>query len=311
MRPPLISLFAAAAFLTGCQTSSAEAEASPQLGPYAGAQAIDAWLLGKPRVAEATFSSDAPTIAPQGVTGELLAAAIRCIEEQAGVVSANIAHAQTVAYKRRAAHVTTSAVEIDGQRYQVPIVAGVDTVYTAGVITVTDRALDLAIDGEGLFEVLLPDGTSGYTRDGSFQLNAEGKLVTSAGYVLTPEITVPQDVLEIWIDPEGRVSGRTASAPDAQTQFGQINLTRFLNPSGLTSRGSNISIAHPAAGAPVVAPPGTQGAGLLKQGFIERSNVQIVNELVNLIVAQRAYEVNSRAIQASDQMLSTATNLSR
>ena len=189
--------------------------------------------------------------------------------------------------------------------------SGTTKVHTSGTLEITDRALDMAIDGEGFFEVLLPDGTSGYTRDGSFQVNAEGKMVTSAGYVLTPEITVPQDVLEISIDPEGRVSGRTASAPDAQTQFGQINLTRFLNPSGLTSRGSNISIAHPAAGAPVVAPPGTQGAGLLKQGFIERSNVQIVNELVNLIVAQRAYEVNSRAIQASDQMLSTATNLSR
>ena len=189
--------------------------------------------------------------------------------------------------------------------------SGTTKVHTSGTLEITDRAFDVAIDGEGFFEVLLPDGTSGYTRDGSFQLNAEGKLVTSAGYVLTPEITVPQDVLEISIDPEGRVSGRTASAPDAQTQFGQINLTRFLNPSGLSSRGSNISIAHPAAGAPTVAPPGTQGAGLLKQGFIERSNVQIVNELVNLIVAQRAYEVNSRAIQASDQMLSTATNLSR
>ena len=189
--------------------------------------------------------------------------------------------------------------------------SGTTKVHTSGTLEITDRAFDVAIDGEGFFEVILPDGNSGYTRDGSFQVNAEGKLVTSAGYVLTPEINVPQNVLEVSIDPEGRVTGTTASAPDAQTQFGQINLTRFLNPSGLSSRGSNISIAHPAAGAPTVAPPGTQGAGLLKQGFIERSNVQIVNELVNLIVAQRAYEVNSRAIQASDQMLSTATNLSR
>ena len=296
MRPPLISLFAAAAFLTGCQTSSAEAEASPQLGPYAGAQAIDAWLLGKPRVAEASFSSDAPTIAPQGVTGELLAAAIRCIEEQAGVVSANIANAQTVAYKRRAAHVTTSAVEVDGQRYHVPIVAGVDTVYTAGVITATDRALDLAIDGEGFFEVILPDGMCGYTRDGSFQVHAEGELVTSAGYVLTPEITVPQDVLEISIDPEGRVSGRTASAPDAQTKFGQINLTRFLNPSGLTDRAGGIAIAHPAAGAPTVAPPGTQGAGLLKQGFLEMSNVQMATELMNLQLLMKQQETLTKVL---------------
>ena len=241
------------------------------------------------------------------------------------MIANNIANVNTAGFKKSQASfedllyvkLQSAGDGTDGQR---PVgteigsgtrLSGTTKVHTSGTLEITDRALDLAIDGEGFFEVLLPDGSSGYTRDGSFQVNAEGKLVTSAGYVLTPEITVPNDVLEVSIDPEGRVSGRTASAPDAQTQFGQINLTRFLNPSGLTSRGSNISIGHPAAGQPTIAPPGQQGAGLLKQGFIERSNVQIVNELVNLIVAQRAYEVNSRAIQASDQMLSTATNLSR
>jgi flagellar basal-body rod protein FlgG len=189
--------------------------------------------------------------------------------------------------------------------------SGTTKVHTAGTLEITDRALDIAIDGDGFFEVILPDGTSGYTRDGSFQVNADGKLVTSAGYVLTPEITVPQDVLEISIDPEGRVGGRTASTPDSQTIFGQMQISKFLNPSGMLSVGSNIAMKQDASGEPVVGPPGQNGLGLLKQGFIERSNVQIVNELVNLIVAQRAYEVNSRAIQASDQMLSTATNLSR
>ncbi len=189
--------------------------------------------------------------------------------------------------------------------------SGTTKVHQPGVLEETSNALDLAITGDGFFEVVLPDGTTGYTRDGHFQINADGKLVTNAGYVLTPEITVPQDVLEISIDPQGRVGGRTAGSPDTQQIFGEIQLTKFLNPSGMLSIGNNMSRAQDAAGAPVIGPPGENGMGMLQQGFIEKSNVKIVNELVNLIVAQRAYEVNSRAIQASDQMLSTATNLSR
>ena len=174
--------------------------------------------------------------------------------------------------------------------------SGTTKVHTSGTLEITDRAFDVAIDGEGFFEVILPDGNSGYTRDGSFQVNAEGKLVTSVGYVLTPEITVPNDVLEISIDPHGRVSGRTASAPDTQTQFGQINLTRFLNPSGLTDREGGIVIVHPAAGAPTVAPPGTQGAGLLKQGFLEMSNVQMATELMNLQLLMKQQETLTKVL---------------
>ena len=188
---------------------------------------------------------------------------------------------------------------------------GTTKVFTTGTLEITERSLDVAIDGEGFFSVILPDGQIGYTRDGNFHLNADGKLVTGSGNVLTPEITVPSDTLEISIDPEGRVSGRTAGAPDTSTQFGQLNIHRFVNPSGMLAAGSNIMRTTEASGQPTTGIPGATGLGLLKQGFIERSNVQIVNELVNLIVAQRAYEVNSRAIQASDQMLSTATNLSR
>jgi len=188
---------------------------------------------------------------------------------------------------------------------------GTTKVFTTGTLEITERSLDIAIDGEGFFSVTLPDGQTGYTRDGNFHLNADGKLVTGAGNVLVPEINVPSDTLEISIDPEGRVSGRTAGSPDTSTQFGQLNIHRFVNPSGMLAAGSNIMRVTEASGAPTTGTPGSSGLGLLKQGFIERSNVQIVNELVNLIVAQRAYEVNSKAIQASDQMLSTATNLSR
>ena len=170
----------------------------------------------------------------------------------------------------------------------------------------------MAIDGGGFFQVLLPDGNPAYTRDGHFLINAEGKIVTGAGHVLQPEITLPPDVLEINIDPSGQVTGRLASSPDTTQVFGEIRLTNFMNPSGLLSVGANVLRQTDASGTPTIdGTPGENGLGSLTQGFIERSNVQIVNELVNLIVAQRAYEVNSRAIQASDQMLSTATNIVR
>jgi flagellar basal-body rod protein FlgG len=188
---------------------------------------------------------------------------------------------------------------------------GTTKVFTTGTLEITERSLDLAIDGEGFFSLILPDGSTGYTRDGAFHLNADGKIVTGTGNVLTPEITVPSDTLEISVDPTGRVSGRTAGSPDTATVFGQLNIHRFVNPSGMLAVGANVMRPTEASGQPITSTPGLTGLGLLKQGFIERSNVQIVNELVNLIVAQRAYEVNSRAIQASDQMLSTATNISR
>jgi flagellar basal-body rod protein FlgG len=189
--------------------------------------------------------------------------------------------------------------------------SGTTKVYSPGMLEPTDRQLDVAIDGEGFFGVRLPDGGTGYTRDGAFQINAEGKLVTSQGHILLPEVQVPQDTQGIAIDASGRVMVTTASSPDVATQVGQVTMHRFINPSGLLSVGGNVARQTEASGAPQTSTPGTTGLGQLRQGFLERSNVQIVNELVNLIVAQRAYEVNSRAIQASDQMLSTATNIVR
>ena len=135
--------------------------------------------------------------------------------------------------------------------------------------------------------------------------------MTSQGHILLPEITVPADTLDIAIDPSGRVTVATASTPDAATQVGQLTISRFVNPSGMLAVGGNVGRQTEASGAPQTSTPGIAGLGQLRQRFLERSNVQIVNELVNLIVAQRAYEVNSRAIQASDQMLSTATNIVR
>ncbi len=184
-------------------------------------------------------------------------------------------------------------------------------VFSQGTLEITTRNLDIAITGDGLFQVTNSNGELGYTRDGQFHVNADSKLVTAAGYVLTPEISLATDVIEVNIDQDGRVTGRTAGSPNTTTQFGQIELARFVNPSGLLAQGSNFLIQTDASGSPTLATPNSQGLGSTKQGFVERSNVEIVNELVSLIVAQRAYEVNSKTIQASDQMLSTATQIIR
>ena len=184
-------------------------------------------------------------------------------------------------------------------------------VYTQGTLEITNRQLDIAIDGPGLFQIQLADGTLGYTRDGNFQVNADGNIVTASGAILQPGLSLPQDTLEVNVDVSGNVTVRTASAPDTTTAIGSLTIARFVNPSGLLALGSNHLRATDASGAPIIANPGTNGTGELKQGFIERSNVEIVNELVSLIVAQRAYEVNSRSIQASDQMLQSAATIVR
>ncbi|MEO0481381.1 MAG: flagellar basal-body rod protein FlgG [Planctomycetota bacterium] len=190
--------------------------------------------------------------------------------------------------------------------------SGTTRIYTPGTLEVTSRSLDIAIDGDGFLRVELPDGEIGYSRDGHLQINADGRLVTSSGYVVQPAQTFPNDVEFINIDSQGRVTGRIAgsNADDVQ-DFQTIELARFVNPSGLLAEGGNVFRATAASGREIIDQPGQNGLGTLRQGFLERSNVEIVNELVNLIVAQRAYEVNSRSIQASDQMLSNATQILR
>ncbi len=243
-------------------------------------------------------------------------------------IANNIANVNTAGFKRTQVsfedllYVTlkTPGLERDAGGTASPIgvqigsgtqLSGTSKIYTPGVLEVTNRPLDIAIEGDGFFQVLLPDGATGYSRDGHLQRNSEGRLVTSGGEVIQPEINIPTDALEINIDAEGNVSGRTFGNPDTTVSFGQLSLVRFVNPSGLLSVGGNILRQTDASGPAATGAPGSNGIGTLKQGFIERSNVEIVNELVNLIVAQRAYEVNSRAIQASDQMLQTASSIIR
>jgi len=186
--------------------------------------------------------------------------------------------------------------------------ASMSKVYTIGELQNTGRSLDLAIQGDGFFEVTLPNGEKRYTRDGALSKNANGQLVTSTGYAIEPAITVPIDALSIDISPDGTVNITT---PTGTTTAGQIQLTKFPNPEGLSSEGSNLLATTEASGSPTTGAPGDSGLGTIQSGFLEKSNVQMVMELVNLITAQRAYEINSRAIRAGDDMLNTANNLIR
>jgi flagellar basal-body rod protein FlgG len=183
-------------------------------------------------------------------------------------------------------------------------------VFTQGEMENTQRDLDIAIEGDGFLQVTVPGGKTRYTRDGSLRIDSNGTLVTSSGYMLEPQITIPASWRTISIGEDGTVSV-LAGANDSPTTVGHITLARFANPSGLSSEGRNLLAATGASGDAAVGTPGVGGLGRIQQNFLERSNVQMVSELVNLITAQRAYEVNSRAIRAGDEMLSAATQLVR
>ncbi len=180
-------------------------------------------------------------------------------------------------------------------------------VFTQGEMDNTGGQLDVSIQGDGFFQVSV-GGKTLYTRDGSFRRDSKGTLVTSGGYTIEPAITIPQDARSIGIGPDGTVSVFSGSN-SAPTTLGQITLVRFANPSGLTSEGRNLLAETPASGSPIAGIASQNGFGAIQQGFLERSNVQMVTELVNLITAQRAYEINSRAIKAGDDMLTTANRL--
>jgi flagellar basal-body rod protein FlgG len=171
-----------------------------------------------------------------------------------------------------------------------------------GALTQSGGNLDLAIKGQGFFQVQLPDGTTGYTRDGTFQVDANGQLVNSAGYVLQPGITIPANAQAVTIAADGTVQVKVPGQAAPQTA-GQIQLASFVNPAGLEPRGGNLFAETESSGTPNTGTPTNNGLGSLQQGFLEGSNVNVVEELVSMIATQRAYELNSKAIQTSDQML--------
>jgi flagellar basal-body rod protein FlgG len=179
--------------------------------------------------------------------------------------------------------------------------------YTQGGMTNTGNSLDVAINGRGFFQVLLPDGSFGYTRDGSFKMSAEGELVTSSGYHVQPGITIPAGAQSVTIGTDGIVSAQLAGQ-SAPTQIGTLQLTDFVNPAGLQPRGENMVVESAASGPAQTSTAGLNGLGTLQQGSLEGSNVNVVEELVNMIETQRAYEMNSKAISTTDQMLQYASN---
>lgn len=189
--------------------------------------------------------------------------------------------------------------------------ASISKVFSPGAAIQTGNPLDLMIEGDGFFQVELPDGTTAYTRDGSFKLNAQGTVLTADGYPLTPAITIPTDAEIITVGADGTVSVRVPGDNTPQN-LGTIQLARFPNAAGLDARlGRNLLLETQASGPPTQGQPGVDGLGTLAQGFLENSNVQVVEEILQMIIAQRAYEANSRVITTADEMLQTANNMRR
>jgi len=187
--------------------------------------------------------------------------------------------------------------------------AATTKLFTQGNIENTGNALDLAISGDGFFQIQLQDGRIAYTRDGQFKIDSQGRIVTANGLLLSPAIVVPQNAVSLTVSPDGIVS---VELPDGTIQqLGTITLTRFVNPAGLKSIGDNLYVATAASGEPIEGTAGQDGFGTIMQGYVEKSNVDVVKEMVDMITAMRAYEFNSRSIMTADQMLQTASNLRR
>lgn len=238
-------------------------------------------------------------------------------------IANNLANAGTTGYKRSRAIfedlIYQNIRQVGAQSSQdtqlpsgLMVGTGVRTVateklFTQGNLVQTDNMLDMAVQGRGFFQILLPDGSQGYTRDGSFQVDSQGQMVTSGGYVLQPSITIPEDAQSVNIGTDGTVSIRQAGSSSV-TQVGTVQLADFVNPAGLQAMGQNLFLESSASGSPQAGNPGLNGLGTLVQGFVESSNVNVVEELVNMIETQRAYEMNSRAISTTDQMLQYVAN---
>jgi flagellar basal-body rod protein FlgG len=243
---------------------------------------------------------------------------------QMDVVSNNLANVSTNGFKRSRAvfedllyQNLRQAGAQSSQQTQVPsglqIGTGVrpvatERIHMQGNLQRTENSLDVAINGKGFLQILMPDGSTAYTRDGAFQVDSQGQMVTASGYPLQPALTIPSDALSVTIGRDGTVSVLQAGNA-APTQVGSIQLASFINPAGLQSEGENLYKETAASGSPSANTPGTNGLGVLNQFYVETSNVNVVEEMVNMIQTQRAYEINSKAITVSDQMLQRLTQI--
>jgi flagellar basal-body rod protein FlgG len=188
--------------------------------------------------------------------------------------------------------------------------AATQRIFEQGSLNETGNNLDVAIKGEGFYQVNMPDGTIAYTRDGSFKMTSDGTIVTTDGYPIAPQISFPEGAQDLGISPEGKVTAILAGQATS-TEIGQIEIARFVNPSGLRALGENLYGVSDASGEAILESPGENGIGTLQQRYSEASNVQVVEEMVNMITAQRAYEIVSKSIQVSEDMLQVANNLKR
>jgi flagellar basal-body rod protein FlgG len=255
------------------------------------------------------------------------ASGMMAMELNVQVISNNLANMTTTGYKRQRAefqdllyeHVSRVGTQTSAQGNILPVgidlgsgvkTAGTTRLMTQGTLSQTGGTLDIAIRGDGFFKIQLPDGTYAYSRDGTFQMDAQGRIVTAQGNVLQPAITIPQNSTGLTINAQGQVSV-IPQGSTTPTVLGQITLTRFVNQAGLLPIGDNLYTETPASGTPQDGLPNTDGTGDLQQGNLEQSNVDSVTEITNLITAQRAYEMNSKVITAADQMLSATSNLMR
>ncbi|HGY55149.1 MAG TPA: flagellar basal-body rod protein FlgG [Caldithrix abyssi] len=182
--------------------------------------------------------------------------------------------------------------------------------FSQGNITETGNPLDIAINGKGFLQVEMPNGTFAYTRDGALKINAQGEVVTNSGLKVFPEITVPENASGILISQDGVVSVQIAGQPETE-EVGQLELVTFMNPAGLEAVGGNLFVETEASGTPIFRVPGEEDMGLVVQGYLEKSNVDVAQEMIDLIVAQRAYEINSKAVRTADELLSMINNLKR
>ncbi len=242
------------------------------------------------------------------------------------VISNNLANVNTTGFKKSRADFqelmyqslkTAGAVSAEGNEVPTGIQIGlgvkpaaVQKMFHQGDFVSTGNNLDLVIEGNGFFQITKPDGELAYSRAGAFKLNSEGSIVNSDGYALEPAITIPIDAMEITLSQDGTVSVLQAGST-TPSEVGQIEIAQFINPGGLKAIGKNLFLPSGSSGEPTTGNPGSEGLGSLNQGFLELSNVNVVEEMVNMIVSQRAYELNSKVIQSTDEMLALANNLKR
>lgn len=241
------------------------------------------------------------------------------------VTSNNISNMTTTAYKRQRAEFEdllyqsqqrvgsatsdVGTVVPTGIHLGLGVKAGaVYRIHQQGAVKLTDNPLDIAIQGRGYFSVELPNGELAYTRAGSFQLSPEGQIVTTDGYLVSPGIVIPEDAVQVTVAKDGQVQVKFTDDPDPQN-VGQLEITTFINEAGLESVGDNLYLETAASGVPIVGVAGEDGVGTLLQGYVENSNVDPVNEITNLIMGQRAYEMNSKVISTADEMLQMINNV--